>query len=52
MKYKVIRTSMGRKYRVEMKPEEVRERRLMAVAMTVAPFLGSVALFGLWLAGG
>lgn len=52
MRYKTVKTSMGHKFKVEMSAQEVRERRLMAVALTVAPFLWSVALFGLWLAGG
>jgi hypothetical protein len=51
MMYKTVKTSMGHKFQVQMKPEEVRERRLMGFALTVVPFLASMALFGIWVSG-
>lgn len=51
MKYKTVKTSMGHKFKVEMKREEIRERRLMGLAVTVVPFLASMALFGIWVSG-
>jgi hypothetical protein len=52
MMYKTVKTSMGHKFRVQMKPEEVRERRLMNITLVVAPFFGAMALFGIWLGVG
>lgn len=51
MKYKTVKTSLGHKFKVEMKPEEIRERRLMGFALTVVPFLASVGLFWIWVSG-
>lgn len=52
MMYKTVKTSMGHKFQVQMKPEEVRERRLMNITLVVAPFFGAMALFGIWLGVG
>jgi hypothetical protein len=51
MRYKTVKTSMGHKFKVEMSAQEIRERRLMGFALTVVPFLASMALFGIWVSG-
>ena len=50
-RYRTVKTSLGHRFRVEMKPEEIRERRLMGLAVTVIPFLSGLALFGIWVSG-
>ena len=47
--YKVVKTAMGRKFRVKMDEDEIRERRMYHIAITLLPFVASVVLFGLWL---
>lgn len=47
--YKTIRTTMGRKYRVEMTKDEVTERRIYWAVVTIMPFLGTILMMGIWL---
>ena len=49
-KYKVLKTTMGRKYKVRMSEDEIVERSLYRIAITVLPFLGTVLLTVVWLA--
>lgn len=48
MKYKVLKTTMGRKYKVPMSDQEVAERTLYRLAITVLPFIGSALMFWIW----
>ena len=48
MKYKVLKTTMGRRYKVPMSDQEVLERFLYRVAITVLPFFGSALMFWIW----
>ena len=52
MMYRTVKASRGHKFRVQIKPEEVRARRLMNITLVVAPFFGAMALFGIWLGVG
>ena len=52
MKYRTVKTTMGRKFRVPMTDDEVAERSLFRMAITVLPFLGTVLLTIVWLARG
>ena len=49
MQYKVLKTSMGRKYKVPMTDDEVMERDLFRLAIVVLPFFGTVLLMAVWL---
>lgn len=37
-KYRTYKTTMGRKIRVRMSREEIRERRIFAAAVVLSPF--------------
>lgn len=50
--YKVMKTTMGRKYRMRMADNEVSERELFRLAVVVVPFLGTVLLLAAWLVRG
>lgn len=52
MKYRTFKTTMGRKYKVPMTEDEIAERSLFRMAITVLPFLGTVLLTIVWLARG
>lgn len=52
MKYRTVKTTMGRKFRVPMTDDEVAERSLFRMAITVLPFLGAVLLTAVWLMRG
>ena len=49
MQYKVLKTSMGRKYKVRMTEDEVAERDLFRLAVVALPFLASVLMTILWI---
>ena len=48
MRYKVLKTTMGRKYRVPMSDQEVAERAMYRMAVAILPFVGSALMFWLW----
>ena len=52
MKYRTVKTTMGRKFRVPMTEDEISERSLFRMAITVLPFLGTVLLTIIWLVRG
>lgn len=52
MKYRTVKTTMGRKFRVPMSEDEIAERSLFRMAITVLPFLGTVLLTVVWLTRG
>ena len=45
MRYKVLKTTMGRKYKVPMSEEEIAEREIFHMAVILLPFIFS-ALIG------
>lgn len=47
--YKVLRTTMGRKYKVRMTEDELAERELFRIALVALPFLASAGMFLLWI---
>jgi len=47
--YKVVKTAMGRKFRVRMDEDEIREKKLFRLAVTLMPLIGSMLMFWLWL---
>lgn len=47
-KYRTYRTTMGRKVRVRMSPEEVAARSLYRIALVVIPFISSVLMMYVW----
>ena len=47
--YKTLKTTMGRKYRVRMSDEEIAERELFHMAITVLPFLTTILFAIVWL---
>lgn len=49
--YKVLKTTMGRKYKVRMTEDEVAERDLFWLAIVGLPFLASVLMTILWIKG-
>ena len=51
MRYKTLKTTMGRKYRVRMSEDEVAERDLFRLAVIGLPFLASVLMTILWIKG-
>lgn len=52
MKYRTFKTTMGRKYKVPMTEDEIAERSLFRMAITVLPFLGTILLTAVWLMRG
>ena len=48
MKYKVLKTTEGRRYKVPMSEHETRERAMYWLTVTLLPFIGSALLFFLW----
>ena len=49
MQYKTFRTAEGRKVRVRMTEDEIAERTLFRMGITVLPFLTAVLMFMVWL---
>ena len=49
MQYKVLKTSMGRKYRVPMTDDEVAERDMFRLVVVALPFFGTILLMAAWL---
>ena len=47
-RYKVLKTTMGHKIRVRMSEEEIMERTLYRLTITILPFIGSALMFWLW----
>ena len=47
--YKVLKTTMGRRYKVRMTEEEIAERDLYRMAIVALPFFGTVLLMAVWL---
>ena len=47
--YKVLKTTMGRKYKVRMSEDEIAERDLYRMAIVALPFFGTVLLMAVWL---
>jgi len=46
--YKVLKTTMGRKYRVRMTEDEQAEKELFNIILVALPFLASAGMFLLW----
>ena len=46
--YKVLKTTMGRKYRVRMSEDELVERELFHMAVIALPFVSAALMFFLW----
>ena len=49
MKYRTLKTTMGRKYRIRMTEDEIAERELYRLAVVALPFFGTVLLMAVWL---
>ena len=47
--YKVLKTTTGRKYKVQMSDDEIAERELFYMAITVLPFVTAILFFLIWL---
>ena len=52
MKYRTVKTTMGRKSRVPMTEDEIAERSLFRIAITVLPFICSVLMTAILLGRG
>lgn len=50
-RYRVQKTTMGRKYWVRVTEDEIAERRIYWTAVTVIPFVTSMLMFFLWVKG-
>ena len=48
MKYKVLKTTEGKRYKVPMSEQETREQVLYWMAITLLPFIGSALMFFVW----
>jgi len=46
--YRTFKTTMGHKIRVKMSDEEIAERELFHIVITVLPFLTAVLFFIIW----
>ena len=46
--YKVLKTTMGRKYKVRMSEDEVAERDLFRLAVVALPLVSSMLMFLIW----
>ena len=47
--YKVLKTTMGRKYRVRMTEDEQAERELFNIILVGLPFVAAALMFVLWI---
>lgn len=50
--YKVLKTTMGRKYKVQMSEDEIAEREMFYMVITVLPFVTAVLFFLIWVKAG
>ena len=50
--YRVMKTTMGRKYRMRMAENEASERELFRIVVVLLPLLASVLLTAAWFARG
>ena len=50
--YKTFKTTMGHKIRVRMSEEEMAERELFWLSVTVFPFLTGILFFLVWVKAG
>lgn len=50
--YRVMKTTMGRKYRVRICEDEIAERLLFRALIVALPFFGTVLLMAVWLMRG
>ena len=48
MKYKVLKTTIGRKYKVPMSEDEIAEREIFHMAVVLLPFIFSALMFFIW----
>ena len=46
--YKVLKTTMGRKYKVQMTDDEIAERELFHIVLVALPLVTSALMFFLW----
>ena len=46
--YKVLKTTMGRKYKVRMSEDEAAERELFRLSVMLLPLISSVLMFLIW----
>ncbi len=49
MNYKTIKTATGKRFKVPMSDEEIEERQLYWLVVTLLPFISSALLFLVWL---
>lgn len=47
--YRVMKTTMGHKYRMRMAENEESERSLFRLAVVAMPFFGTILLMAVWL---
>ena len=48
MKYKTMRTTMGRKYRMRISEDERVERTLYNLSIVILPFVTAALMFAIW----
>ena len=48
-RYRVMKTTMGRKYLVRMSEQEVIDQRIYYAVLVILPFVTSVVMFWLWI---
>ena len=48
IRYRTLKTTLGRKYRVRMTDSEIAERTLYRIALVALPFFSSVIMFWIW----
>ena len=51
MRYKTIRTTTGRQFRVPMSEDEIVERQMYWLVVTTIPFISSALMFLIWVKG-
>ena len=51
MKYRTFKTTMGHRYKVAMDRDELAERELYWIAVTVLPFVSAALMTFLWITG-
>lgn len=51
MRYKTIRTTTGRRFRVPMSEDEIVERQMYWLVVTMIPFISSALMFLIWVKG-
>lgn len=50
--YKVLKTTMGRRYKVRMCEDEVAERELFHIVLVMLPLITAAGMFFLWVKAG